>query len=379
MFESISSSSITRHMRSSSFAVETFLSSLIFIVVASKDVIVVGHLLKLHLVGLLLELFLLVSVWIDAGVALLVLLSMWITSLLERLLFHLIIVIKVGWRFVAVIRWHLTHYHLLLLPHAWMTLVAWIASLVKLLRCYLGVVLLWSVVGNSMQNLSRIWLLKLWHLNICSSRYSRSHAYNRWNFSLIFWRTALCMLLTLLFLNLIFDLVIISKNTLRRLLVGIFSLITVWVIVVGVSSHLSGAKLWVAGFKLFCHGLIDRLGNCAFVNFSVSRGIVAHKVMVIHIFLNSSGWSARIFDIALVDILNLFNISLYHVKISGFKLFCFLEETGLLNVSQHQMWYSLKSKSWLTCETKYLIGVFVVYQNEYIRVAKLDNLLCFPE
>ena len=98
-------------------------SSFVFVIVTSENVIVVSHLLKLLLVRNLFKLFLLVPVRISAYVAvLLTFLFEWVASILEVCLLHLIIVVKVCWRFMVIILWHLTHQNLWL-SHSWMSLI----------------------------------------------------------------------------------------------------------------------------------------------------------------------------------------------------------------------------------------------------------------
>ena len=121
----------------------------------------------------------------------------------------------------------------------------------------------------------------------------------------------------------------ISINALWRL--GIIVIMAMRIIIVSTSSWLLRAELWVTRFELLRHRLIDGLSNCIVLWFFVV--VTAHEIMIIHIFLNASWRMTRIFDVALVDILDLLNVSLDHIEISRFELFSFLKKTGLLNVS----------------------------------------------
>lgn len=185
MFESIGA----WKMRSSGFASLSLLSSLVFVVITCKNVIVVSDLLKLLFGGNLLKLFFLVPVWIYAYTTVCFHLSQpwicWITSLFEWCLFHLIVVVEVSWWFVVFIIWDLTHYHLLL-SHSRMSLIVRI-MLVILLR--LLSVLLWSVVWNL--KLTLLWsLLLLLELRCLFISWwnSSSHGNDCWYFSFVLWR-----------------------------------------------------------------------------------------------------------------------------------------------------------------------------------------------
>lgn len=79
----------------------------ILIVIAGKNIIIVSHLLELLLVGVLIELLLLVSIWIYTHVTILILrLFVRVTTLIEGLLLHSLVV-KVLRRFVIIVNWNL--------------------------------------------------------------------------------------------------------------------------------------------------------------------------------------------------------------------------------------------------------------------------------
>ena len=306
-------------------------SSFVFIVITSKYVIVVSDLLKLLFVCNLFKLFFLVPVWISADVAmLLTFLFKWVASLLERLLLLLLsIIVKVLWRLMVIILRHRTH-HNLLLSHSWMCLIIRI-MLVMLILLRLSM-LLRSVIRNSLWDLL-LWRWLLWLVlglvlllarrllvlelrgHFVVSWNGWSHADNCWNLSFIFrWS------LRRLRLALVIIIISISINALWRL--GKIVIMAMRILIISASSFLSGAKLRITLIKLLCHRLINGLSNCIVLWFSVV--VLAHKIMIIHIFLNASWRSAWIFDVALVDVLDLLNVSLYHIEVSRFKLFCFL-------------------------------------------------------
>lgn len=304
-------------------------SSFVFIVITSKYVIVVSYLLKLLFVCNLFKLFFLVPVWISADVAMLLsLLFQWVASFLEWLLLLLLLIIKVLWRLMVIILRYLAH-HNCLFAKSWMCLIIRI-MLVMLILLRLTV-LLRSVVRNSVRDLL-LWRWLLWLVlglvlllagllvlelrgHFVISWNGWSHADDCWNFSFIFrWSLILRLGLTLVII-----IISISLNALWRL--GKI-VITMRILIISSSSFLSGAKLWITLIKLLCHWFVNGLSNCIILwFFSV---VSAHKIMIIHIFLNASWRSAWIFDVALIDILDLLNVSLYHIEISRFKLFCFL-------------------------------------------------------
>jgi len=309
------------------------ISPLILIVITSKYIIVVSDLLELSFVCLLFKLFFLVPVWINTYVAmLLTFLFKWVASFLKWLLLHLIVVVKVLWRFVVVILWTLTLNNLLL-SHSRMSLIIRIMLvLVILLRLS---ILLRSVVWNSVWNLWLRLLLLLTDLlvlelrchlvSVWNGRLSLCHTDDRWNLSFILrwsliWRFRLALVIII---------ITISINALWRL--GKIVIMAMRILIISASSRLSGTKLLSTLIKLLSHWFINGLSNCIVLRFSVV--VVAHKIMIIHIFLNASWWSTWVFDIALVDILDLLNVSLDHIEISRFELFSFLKKTGLLNVS----------------------------------------------
>ena len=306
---------------------------LIFIVITSKYIIVVSDLLELSFVCLLFKLFFLVPVWINTYVAMfLTFLFMLVASFLKWLLLHLIVVVKVLWRFVVVILWDLTLNNLLL-SHSRMSLIIRIMLvLVILLRLS---ILLRSVVWNSVGNLWLRLLLLLADLlvlelrchlvSVWNGRLSLCHADDCWNLSFIFrwsliWRLRLALVIII---------IPISINALWRL--GKIVIMAMRILIISASSRFSGTKLLITLIKLLCHWLINGLSNCIVLKFSVVG--VTHKIMIIHIFLNTSWRSTWVFDIALVDVLDLLNVSLYHIEISRFELFSFLKKTGLLNIS----------------------------------------------
>jgi hypothetical protein len=329
MFETVSAWIV------SSLCLTSFLSisPLILIVITSKYIIVVSDLLELSFVSLLFKLFFLVPVWINTYVAMLLsFLFKWIASFLEWLLLHLIVVVKVLWRFVVVILWDLTLNNLLL-SHSRMSLIIRIMLvLVILLRLSM---LLRSVVWNSVWNLrlrlllllADLLLLELWcHLvSVWNGRLGLCHTDNCWNLSFILrwsliWRLRLALVIII---------ISISINALWRL--GKIVIMAMRILIISASSRLSGTKLLITLIKLLCHWLINGLSNC--IVLWVTIVVVAHKIMIIHIFLNASWWSTWVFDITLVDVLDLLNVSLNHIEISRFELFSFLKKTGLLNVS----------------------------------------------
>ena len=121
-------------------------------------------------------------------------------------------------------------------------------------------------------------------------------------------------------MTLVIIIIPISINALWRL--GKIVIMTMRILIVSASSWLLRAELWVTRFELLCHRFIDGLSNCIVLWFFVV--VTAHEIMIIHIFLNASWRMTRIFDVALVDILDLLNISFDHIEISRFELFCFL-------------------------------------------------------
>ena len=123
---------------------------------------------------------------------------------------------------------------------------------------------------------------------------------------------------------------IINVSSLWRL--GLIIRLAMWIIVISSSCWFSRTELWIALIKLFSHRFVYRLSNCTVI-FVSSKFILTHEVMIIHIFLYASRGSIWVFNIACVYFLDLFYISFYHIEISRFKLFCFLEKTCLLNVS----------------------------------------------
>ena len=256
MFEAISTWKV-----SSAFASIFSFSSFVFIVITSKNIIVVSHLLKLGFIGLLIKLFFLIKVWIDRyTAAFLWLCFVWITSIFERLLFHLIVLVKVLWRFMIIILWNLAN-EVLLLSHSWMLwLVIWIV-LVILRRLSM---LLWSLVRNSLWNVLRLLMLLLeLRCHLASIWSCWSHGNDGWNFSFILRRNFLVIL------ALVIIIISINKNTLWWLS---FIIIAVRIIIIRASTRFSRAKLLITGVKLFCHRFINSLSNCAVVYFS----IVAH-------------------------------------------------------------------------------------------------------
>lgn len=305
-------------------------SSFIFVIVTSENVIVVSHLLKLLLVRNLFKLFFLVPVRISTYVAvLLTFLFEWVASFLEWLLLHLIIVVKVLWRFMVIILWHLTHQNLWLLSHSWMSLIIRIVLVILWLRLSW---LLRSVVWNSMLDLLLrvLWwlvlgLVLLWswllvlelRCHFLLSWNLWSHANNCWNLSFIFRRSLRSLRLTLV-INII--IISISINALWRLRKIV--IMAMRILIVSASPWLLWTELWVTLIELLSHRFVNGLGNCIFFWFFVV--VAAHKIMIIHIFLNASRRMARIFDVALIDVLDLLNISFDHIEISCFELFCFL-------------------------------------------------------
>ena len=135
------------------------LSSLIFVIITSKNVIVISHLLKLGLIGLLIKLFFLISIGVNTSSTHLLSLwslSMWKSSFIKRLLFHLIIFVKVCRRLMIYISWNLTHNHIL--SHYRLRLIVWVMLVILLMLLRLSV-LLWSVIRNL--TLYLLWVLVL--------------------------------------------------------------------------------------------------------------------------------------------------------------------------------------------------------------------------
>lgn len=308
----------------------SFNSSFVFIIITSKYIIVISNLLKLLLVRNLIKLFFLVPVWINADIAvfLLHLLFMWITSLFKGLLLLLLCIVKVLRRFMVLIIWHLTHDDHLLLSHTWMSLIIRIMLLIILLRLSM---LLRSVVRNCVLNLTRLLMLLLElrsHFASVAVWNGLSHADDCWNLPFILrWSI---ILRNLFLLPLVIIIISISINALWWL--RIILIMAMWILIIRASGWLSGTKLLIAGIKLFCHRLINGLSNCTIITFAILV-VLAHEVMIIHIFLNASWWSTWLFNIALIYVLDLLDVSLYHIEVSCFEFFSFLKKTCLLNVS----------------------------------------------
>ena len=251
MFETISTWKV-----SSALASLFSFSSFVFIVIACKNVIVVGHLLELGFIGLLIKLFFLVEVWIDRHIAVFLWLCfVWITSFLERLLFHLVVLVEVLWRFMIIILRNLAN-EVLLLSHSWMLrLVIWI-MLVILLRLSM---LLWSLVGNSLWNVLRLLMLLLeLRCHLAFTWNSWSHWNDCWNFSFI-----LRWPIFLVILALVIIIISINKNTLWWL--SKIMLMAMRIFIISASTRFSWAKLLITGIELFCHRFINSLSNCAIV------------------------------------------------------------------------------------------------------------------
>lgn len=182
--------------------------------------------------------------------------------------------------------------------------------LVKLLRLD---VLLRSIIWHIWVHL---WVLKL-RGHFLLPWNGGGHAYYGGDFSFVSWRSCFCMGLLL---ALVIIIISISINTLRWL--HKVNIITVRILVICILSWFSWTVLRITLIELLCHWLIYCLSNCA-VLWAIASSLT-HKVMIVHIFLNTPRRSEWVIDIALVDFLNLLNVSFYHIKICGFKLFSFL-------------------------------------------------------
>ena len=189
----------------------------------------------------------------------------------KRLLF-----VKVHWWLVFSVRW------LSVVSLLWMSLV--------ILRC-------WLLVKN-LRWMMHAWL---WVLRCIVLRYGLAvvillllrflfwntglHVYNCWNFTLSFWASHFFMLAFVinLFLSLLRRIINIFRWS-HIVLVWI----RMWVIIIGMSLRLSWAVLWVTTFKLFCHGFVNSFCDSVItIDFGV---VLTHQKVIIHIFLDTSGW-----------------------------------------------------------------------------------------
>ena len=131
-------------------------TSLVFIIMTSKNIIIISQLLKLLFICILIKFFFLVPIWIYTSIAIFIAFILHrITSLIERLLLLLFIVKACWWLMILILR-NLTNIVLLLSIHSRMLLIIgmWLVILGRL-----SILVLRSVIWYTL--LENLWLLSL--------------------------------------------------------------------------------------------------------------------------------------------------------------------------------------------------------------------------